>query len=132
MGYADIQTTMKYLHYESRKEDAQLVARAFRLPGSDEAMGEPSLPIRGGYARARGGARARERGSSGVRRAAAARGVGWASALATGFRWRVAVDRSRARNRASSSSWHISRDQDAFAPALYQARAFALRRSHLV
>ncbi len=29
MGHADIQTTMKYLHYESRKEDAQLVARAF-------------------------------------------------------------------------------------------------------
>ena len=30
MGHADIQTTMKYLHYESRKEDADLVARAFR------------------------------------------------------------------------------------------------------
>jgi integrase len=30
MGHADIQTTMKYLHYESRKEDAELVARAFR------------------------------------------------------------------------------------------------------
>jgi integrase len=29
MGHADIQTTMKYLHYESRKEDAALVARAF-------------------------------------------------------------------------------------------------------
>ena len=29
MGHADIQTTMKYLHYESRPEDAQLVARAF-------------------------------------------------------------------------------------------------------
>jgi hypothetical protein len=29
MGHADIQTTMTYLHYESRKEDAQLVARAF-------------------------------------------------------------------------------------------------------
>jgi len=29
MGHADIQTTMKYLHYESRKEDAELVARAF-------------------------------------------------------------------------------------------------------
>ena len=29
MGHADIQTTMKYLHYESRKEDSQLVARAF-------------------------------------------------------------------------------------------------------
>jgi integrase len=30
MGHADIQTTMKYLHYESRAEDAQLVARAFQ------------------------------------------------------------------------------------------------------
>jgi integrase len=39
MGHADIQTTMKYLHYEPRKEDAELVARAFRVPGADEAMG---------------------------------------------------------------------------------------------
>jgi integrase len=31
MGHADIQTTMKYLHYESRKEDAELVARAFAV-----------------------------------------------------------------------------------------------------
>jgi integrase len=29
MGHADIQTTMRYLHYESHAEDAQLVARAF-------------------------------------------------------------------------------------------------------
>ncbi|MGH2913790.1 MAG: tyrosine-type recombinase/integrase, partial [Solirubrobacteraceae bacterium] len=29
MGHADIQTTMKYLHHEPRKEDAALVARAF-------------------------------------------------------------------------------------------------------
>jgi integrase len=29
MGHADIQTTMKYLHYEPRQEDAELVARAF-------------------------------------------------------------------------------------------------------
>jgi hypothetical protein len=27
------------LHYEPRKEDAELVARAFRVPGADEAMG---------------------------------------------------------------------------------------------
>jgi integrase len=32
MGHADIQTTMTYLHYESRKEDVQLVARAFASP----------------------------------------------------------------------------------------------------
>jgi len=37
MGHADIQTTMKYLHYESRKEDAELVARAFQV-GSAEGV----------------------------------------------------------------------------------------------
>jgi integrase len=31
MGHADIQTTMKYLHYAPRPEDARLVAEAFRL-----------------------------------------------------------------------------------------------------
>jgi len=31
MGHADVQTTMKYLHYVPRAEDAQLVARAFRV-----------------------------------------------------------------------------------------------------
>jgi integrase len=30
MGHADIQTTMKYLHYAPRSEDAQIVAEAFR------------------------------------------------------------------------------------------------------
>ena len=29
MGHADIQTTMKYLHYAPRAEDAELVAEAF-------------------------------------------------------------------------------------------------------
>jgi integrase len=29
MGHADIQTTMRYLHYAPREEDAQLVADAF-------------------------------------------------------------------------------------------------------
>lgn len=37
MGHADIQTTMKYLHYESRKEDAELVARAFALTSAGES-----------------------------------------------------------------------------------------------
>ena len=32
MGHADIQTTMKYLHYAPREEDARLVAAAFELP----------------------------------------------------------------------------------------------------
>jgi integrase len=31
MGHADIQTTMKYLHYAPREEDARLVAEAFAL-----------------------------------------------------------------------------------------------------
>jgi integrase len=39
MGHADIQTTMKYLHYESRKEDADLVARAFQ---TESATPSPS------------------------------------------------------------------------------------------
>ena len=33
MGHADIQTTMQYLHYAPRDEDAQLVAEAFRVEG---------------------------------------------------------------------------------------------------
>jgi integrase len=31
MGHADIQTTVRYLHYAPRSEDAELVAEAFRL-----------------------------------------------------------------------------------------------------
>jgi integrase len=31
MGHADIQTTMRYLHYAPRAEDAELVADAFRV-----------------------------------------------------------------------------------------------------
>ncbi len=31
MGHSDIQTTMKYLHYAQRLEDARLVAEAFRV-----------------------------------------------------------------------------------------------------
>lgn len=37
MGHADIQTTMRYLHFAPREEDAQLVAEAFALPGPDSA-----------------------------------------------------------------------------------------------
>jgi len=36
MGHADIQTTMKYLHYAPRPEDARLVAEAFRVVGAGE------------------------------------------------------------------------------------------------
>ena len=46
MGHADIQTTMRYLHFAPRAGDAQLVARAFRagtaLPDS-EGMGVPAV-----------------------------------------------------------------------------------------
>jgi hypothetical protein len=31
MGHADIQTTMRYLHYAPREEDARLVAEAFQV-----------------------------------------------------------------------------------------------------
>jgi integrase len=40
MGHADIQTTMKYLHYSPREEDARLVAEAFQLPAA--ATPEPT------------------------------------------------------------------------------------------
>ncbi|HLI33285.1 MAG TPA: tyrosine-type recombinase/integrase [Solirubrobacteraceae bacterium] len=36
MGHADIQTTMRYLHYAPREEDARLVAEAFRMDAADE------------------------------------------------------------------------------------------------
>jgi integrase len=35
MGHADVQTTMRYLHYAPREEDARLVAEAFRVDGVD-------------------------------------------------------------------------------------------------
>jgi integrase len=43
MGHADIQTTMKYLHYAPREEDARLVADAFALarPSETPARAEP-------------------------------------------------------------------------------------------
>jgi integrase len=42
MGHADIQTTMRYLHYAPRDEDAELVAEAFRL--ADPAEDRAGLP----------------------------------------------------------------------------------------
>jgi integrase len=42
MGHADIQTTMRYLHYAPRAEDAQLVTEAFRV---QEAR-PPEQPVR--------------------------------------------------------------------------------------
>jgi integrase len=34
MGHADVQTTMRYLHYAPRADDAALVAEAFRVDQS--------------------------------------------------------------------------------------------------
>jgi integrase len=38
MGHADIQTTMRYLHYAPREEDARLVPAAFEV----EPVPDPS------------------------------------------------------------------------------------------
>ena len=43
MGHADIQTTMRYLHYAPRAEDAQLVAEAFEVTESVDALPVPDL-----------------------------------------------------------------------------------------
>lgn len=40
MGHADIQTTMRYLHYAPRAEDAALVAEAFRVDGAEKPAAE--------------------------------------------------------------------------------------------
>ena len=40
MGHSDIQTTMRYLHYAPREEDAELVAQAFRVDAT--AVSEPA------------------------------------------------------------------------------------------
>ena len=38
MGHADVQTTMRYLHFVPRAEDARLVAAAFRVERGDEPV----------------------------------------------------------------------------------------------
>jgi integrase len=51
MGHADVETTMRYLHYAPRTEDAALVARAFAIaspaePASGVAhVGQPGLGV---------------------------------------------------------------------------------------
>ena len=44
MGHADVQTTMKYLHYAPRAEDAALVAEAFALEPAEvqDPLAEPA------------------------------------------------------------------------------------------
>jgi integrase len=41
MGHADIQTTMRYLHYAPREEDARLVAEAFQVETPDTSVMQP-------------------------------------------------------------------------------------------
>ena len=41
MGHADVQTTMKYLHYAPRGDEAELVARAFARQGEDAKLPAP-------------------------------------------------------------------------------------------
>jgi integrase len=40
MGHADVQTTMRYLHYAPRAEDAALVAEAFRVQTAEQDAAE--------------------------------------------------------------------------------------------
>ncbi len=47
MGHADIQTTMKYLHYAPREEDARLVAEAFALDERAHTAFGPSATVDG-------------------------------------------------------------------------------------
>jgi integrase len=42
MGHADVQTTMKYLHYAPRAEDARLVAEAFRRSAVPDLTESPA------------------------------------------------------------------------------------------
>jgi integrase len=44
MGHADVQTTMKYLHYAPRPEDARLVAEAFRV-STEGGKGTPAADL---------------------------------------------------------------------------------------
>jgi integrase len=42
MGHADVQTAMKYLHYQSRPDDARLVAEAFESAPTTSSPGSPT------------------------------------------------------------------------------------------
>ena len=49
MGHADVETTMRYLHYAPRTEDAALVARAFAVDSASAVRdrGAPPAACRG-------------------------------------------------------------------------------------
>jgi integrase len=42
MGHADVQTTMGYLHYAPRADDAALVAEAFKIESLADAVAGPA------------------------------------------------------------------------------------------
>lgn len=46
MGHADVQTTMRYLHYAPREEDARLVASRSTRPGKADRNDESDHPRR--------------------------------------------------------------------------------------
>jgi len=45
MGHADIQTTMRYLHYAPRADDARLVAAAFATEDLAENAGDEVVTL---------------------------------------------------------------------------------------
>ncbi len=45
MGHSDVTTTMRYLHYQPRPEDAALVAEAFALPEPLAPSPEPDWSL---------------------------------------------------------------------------------------
>jgi integrase len=47
MGHADVATTMKYLHYVERPDEARLVAEAFELQEHENRLGGRSDPVIG-------------------------------------------------------------------------------------
>jgi Phage integrase family len=47
MGHADIQTTMRYLHYAPQAEDASLVAEAFRVESPESKTSRARYPAMG-------------------------------------------------------------------------------------
>ena len=47
MGHADVATTMKYLHYVERPDEARLVAEAFELQEHENRLGGRSNPVIG-------------------------------------------------------------------------------------
>jgi len=44
MGHADVHTTMQYLHFAPRAEDAKLVARVFAMTEQPHRSSEPDVP----------------------------------------------------------------------------------------